>query len=863
MKLQQHKPATQFLALLMQFATFASPLAALANNPKANLPGAGTSATRGIAQFGGSSGLGGSSANSTPKATENLAVGSYVDLDESIRNDMYGTIDFPNAQLKDIVLAISKLANKNFILDRKLENRQVTIISPESVTKQEAYYAFLSALNMNGLTVVSVGKFLKIIEIKSAIQANTRVFVGDYAPPSEEIVTVLYTLKHLNAEDIERFVTEMVPRTGRVTAYPDTNTLVMTDTGINLRRVMAVLKSIDTPGYQEQLENIPIRYGSAKGIAQLIQEILDAQNPSGRRTARPGGRNVQKTRGGGVISKIVPDERTNSLVVLANGRGIKELKDLVAKLDTAGASGNGNIHIYYCKNAVAEELAATITNLLSGQRQATSQGGTGNNNAARPSFLPTPGNTNTGGGGARGTEAISLSGDLKVTADKATNALVIVASSSDYTSLKTILQKLDIPRRQVYVEATIMELTNTDTNQFGVMINVAQKGVASAFGSAPKNVFNGTEILNPSILNGIIGAVSGGAPVSVINRNPATGAQVSSFKVATVMGLIKAIDESAMGQILHQPQILTSDNQDAEIKVTEMVPVPKTTTSLNDSSTTSSATTQTTYEKENIDISLKITPQIGEDNDLVKLKVEQNIDDFVRAPGTEGQIQKTKRTANTSVAVRSGDTIAIGGLQKITNSTTRSRYPLLGDLPIIGWLFKGSNSEERRSNLVLFLTPHIIDSYADLVKVTKGAIEDRLELSRAMRDPRDSHIGKVEELQKKNEEDSKKEPPRSWSFRGNDRPVNEYDDVPKAKPAEAAEEFSSPTELEEAKNSAYIHFDKSKETAAPAPAAPMTTPPPATDMVPPQVENETGVDSLDTPPAALMDDAAPQDGGTL
>jgi general secretion pathway protein D len=818
---------TKILALLMQVAVFASPLSTLAQQQtesRPSLPGAGSSATRGLAQTSG---------------TQDLSVGSYVELDESIRNDMYGTIEFPNAQLKDIVLAISKLASKNFILDRKLENRQVTIISPEPVTKQEAYYAFLSALNMNGLTVVSVGKFLKIIEIKSAIQANTRVFVGDYAPPSEEIVTVLYTLKHLNAEDIERFVTEMVPRTGRVTAYPDTNTLVMTDTGINLRRVMSVLKSIDSPGYQEQLENIPIRYGSAKGIAQLIQEILDAQAPGGRRVARPGSRNVQKTRGGGIISKIVPDERTNSLVVLANGRGIRELKDLISKLDTAGASGNGNIHIYYCKNAIAEELAATITSLLSGTRQQNTAGANptgGANVPPRPTF---PGAANAAQ--SRGGDNISLSGDLKVTADKATNSLVVVASSSDYASLKSILQKLDIPRRQVYVEATIMELTNTDKNQFGVLVNVAQDGVASAFGSAPSNIFTGAEILNPSILNGIIGGISVGRPVRVINRGP-TGQEVSSFNVSTVMGLIKAIDESAMGQILHQPQILTSDNQEAEIKVTEQVPVPKTTTSLVDGSSSSGVTSQITFDKENIDISLKITPQIGEGNDLVKLKVDQNIDDFVVAPGTSGQIQKTKRTANTTVAVRSGDTIAIGGLQKISSNNTRSRYPLLGDLPIIGWLFKGSDSTERRSNLVLFLTPHIIESYSDLINITQGAIEDRLELSKGLRDPRDSHVKRVEELKKKNKEDAKKAPPSSWSFRATEPDSASTRGNQRVSPIEADEEFQSPIYDDPApKSSAYIHFDR--------PAAP----PPAV-----QTQNNEGLESLESPPpSALIDNTSP------
>lgn len=818
------------LLSVLQLSLLSSPFTTFANQNGRNFPGAGLTSgnNRGPAQ--------------NDPSMQELSVCSYVDLNDSIQNDMYGTIQFENAQLKDIVLAISKVAGKNFILDRKLENRQVTIISPEPVTKQEAYYAFLSALNMNGLTVVSVGKFLKIIEVKSAIQANTRVFVGDYAPPSEEIVTVLYSLKHLNAEDIERFVTEMVPRTGRVTAYPDTNTLVMTDTGINLRRVMAVLKSIDTPGYQEQLESIPIRYGSAKAIAQLIQEILDAQNPSGRRVTRPGSRNVQKTRGGGIISKIVPDERTNSLVVLANGRGIKELKDLISKLDTSNAAGSGNIHIYYCKNAVAEELATTLNSLLSSNRSATSSAsGSSASSNARPSILPVP--NSPSGSSSRGGE-ISISGDLKITADKATNALVIVASGSDYTSLKSILTKLDIPRRQVYVEATIMEINSVNDKEFAVSSVVALPGNVPVFKVDPTNYINASTFANPTALNGIIAGITTGSVRSV---NFKINGKSQNFEIPNVISFIRAIDTSSLGQILHQPQILTSDNQEAEIKVTEQVPVPKTTTSLTESSTPFS---QVTYEKENIELSLNITPQIGEENDLVKLKVKQNIDDFTLT-GNDGQIKKTKRSANTTVSVRSGDTIAIGGLQKISKANTRSRYPLLGDLPIIGWLFKGSESQDSKSNLVLFLTPHIIDSYSDLQKITSDALKDRIKLSETMRDPRDSDLPEIKKLQKKVKDDSKKAPPKTWSF----KPQTNSDKTSSG--IEADEEFQGPLIDEEpAKDAAFIHLNKPKSEPVPAlPPSPEEQPyyaaPPAA------LTPNTSTGNLETVPEGVESQASP------
>jgi len=658
-------------------------------------------------------------------------VGDYVALDENIRNDVYGTIDFPNADLREIIKAISKLANKNFILDRKIEGRKITILSPEPVTKQEAYNAFLSALYANELTVVSVGSFLKVIESKNAIQSNIRVFVGDYVPSSEEIVTVIYPLKHLDAEEIQRFLTDLVPRNARITNYPNTNTLVMTDTGLNLRRVISVLKSVDVPGFEDQLETIQIKYASAKGIAQLIDSILDAQGASTgpaarRRTARPGGGAAQKTRGGGTISKIVPDDRTNSLVVLANGRGVREVRDLVAKLDTPNAAGGGNIHVYYCKNAVAKELATTITALISGAQQTRQQGSGGQSTA--PVFAPPPSPTRAGQTASSG-DTIQFEGQVRVAPDEATNSLVVVASGADYAALKRVLEKLDIAQRQVYVEATIMEIAVVDSKAFSVGVNIAAPGIPQAGGFIPsKDVANNLAkiISTPAGVQGMVSAITAGT-----RRKFTVGG--AEMEIPTVAALIHAIEGTGHGNVLHQPQILTSDNKDALIEIKERIPV-------NSGSTTDPTTgfIGSNVGKEEVIISLKITPQIGTDNDLIKLKVEQQIDDFTSSPTEAGpNIKTTSRKANTTVTIRDGGTIVVGGLQKTISIDTNNKFPLLGSLPIIGWLFKESISNTTKTNLVLFLTPHVINSYSDLQRITKAKVEDRYQLGRQQFDPKD------------------------------------------------------------------------------------------------------------------------------
>jgi general secretion pathway protein D len=718
-------------------------------------------------------------------------LGDYVELDDAIKNEMYGTIDFPNAELKDIIKAISKLANKNFILDRKIENKKVTIISPQAVTKQEAYNAFLSALYMNDLTIVSMGKFLKIIESKSAIQNNIRVFYGDNVPASEEIITSLYKLNYLNVEEIQRYLNDLIARSGRVSFYPNTNTLVMTDTGLNIRKLISILKQIDVPGHEDQLENIPIRYASAKGISSLVGEILDAQSGTRRGGGSGANRNQpQKTRGGGIITKIVPDERTNSLVVLANGRGVQELKSLVSKLDTPDAAGGGNIHIYYCKNAVAEELAKTITSLISGATKSDTKSANRPGDPANTASTPP-----LAGGGRGGEESIKFEGNIKVTSDKPTNSLVVVASGSDFASLKSILQKLDSPRRQVYVETTIMEIDVTNASESGVGVNYALPGLPQAAGYIPSVGVPSlsTLVSTPAGVTGLVASITGGRKVDV-----SVGG--STVSISSITGLIKAMQTSRQANILHQPQILTSDNEEASIEVKNRIAVEKGTTLVG-----TAAVPQKIFDKEEVTISLKITPQIGKDNDLIRLNVDQQIDDFQKS-NLENQIDTNQRKAKTMIVVRNGDTVVVGGLQRNITTDTTDKFPLLGDLPILGWLFKGKSSRIQKSNLILFLTPHIINEYSDLMRITQEKVESREDFGKKLFDPSDRLSKEVKGLTRKIKKDREKSAPRGWNFKNSEDSSSVEsngvkDDVP----------------MEESSTSAYIQPSVPEKTT-PVPA---------------------------------------------
>ena len=692
-----------------------------------------------------------------------MQMGSYIELDESIKDEPYeGTIDFPDAELTDIVTAISKVANKNFILDGSLKGKRITIMSPQKVTKEEAYNVFLTSLFMNGLTVVSSGKYLRVIQSREAPKSNVRVFYGDFVPASDEIVTLVYPLKNISSEDMPRIFQDLLPRTGNILVYPETNSVIMTDSGLNLRRMISILKSVDVPGSQPKLESIPINYASAKDVANLIEEILDAQTAgSNRRTTSSRLQKEKKIQGGGVITKIVPDERTNSLVVLANGKGVEQLRSLIAKLDSPNASNSGNIHIYFVRNALAEDLATTMNNLLSGATSSSSV-------PTRADAVPPPNpfnavanrttptrNVVTGG------EGVALEGQVKVVADKATNSLVVRASGANYASLKKILERLDIPRRQVNVEATIMEIKVRDADRLNIAANLGVDGFPSIGGFIPSTFDKAafaSAVASPAALTGIVAGIAGGKNIKISDGN-------GGFRdIPSFIGLIQAIQDLQLGQIMQQPNILTSDNEPGLVNITEKLKVQGP-IQVQAGATAGQTITTSTPETAEVILELKVTPQIGEDNNLVKLKVEQSMADYAKSINVNGQVDIVTRKANTVVVVRDGDTVVIGGLEKNDYKSLKSKVPLLGDLPILGTLFRGTDTEKVRSNLMLFLTPKIIRDNTNLLELTDLKLRKRQKDGKDAYDPKDFHRKEISRMLKDTDERIKGK--KGWGFRSN------------------------------------------------------------------------------------------------
>ena len=375
------------------------------------------------------------------------------------------TLDFADVELSAVIETIAKMTRKNFIYDDRVRGR-VTIVSPSPMPVEQAYAVFESVLQVKGFTTVTTpGGAIKVVPIREAKESSVETVRSGARPPNRDrFVTRLIPLNYIDADSIVNTLKPLVSKDAAMAAYAPTNTVILTESASNIRRLIAILESIDVETYKEELAVINVEYADAATLAAQVSEIYGAEvatptassssrrrTSSSRRSTAQAEAQVSATR---APVRILTDERTNSLLVLAARQQLEEVRRLVAKLDVP-VQGGGRIHVYYLRNANAEELASTLGGLLGG-------GGS------------TGGTTATATGGAAGgaapairTAVTSLAGGISVTADPATNSLIIQASQEGFNTLKAVIEKLDMERPQVLVEALIMEVDVTDSEDLG------------------------------------------------------------------------------------------------------------------------------------------------------------------------------------------------------------------------------------------------------------------------------------------------------------------------------------------------------------------------------------------------------------
>lgn len=708
---------------------------------------------------GGSSGVAGKTTSPPPSVFKENAkrnakgnapkLKDYLELDPAIRSLEVKNFDLPDKDIKDVVTLISKWTGKNFILDNKVRGK-ITIIGPSQVTLQEAYHAFLSALEANNLTTVQSGKFIRIIEAAEARRAPVETYAGEFAPDTDQYITRIFQLKHINSDEVQREFRDMTSRQGKLFAYEPTNSIIITDTGSNIRRIEGILKTLDVKNFETTLHVLKIKNGNAKAIADMLAEIYgDAKSggSSGGNGPRVFRRNaLDRLRGGGVISKVIPDEGTNSLIVLANQAGFRQLVELVAKLDVR-VTDTGKIHVYYCEYAKAEDLASTLAALAG-------NGGGAKGTAGRKTTVTSP---NAAGGtapstGSSGPVTAELEGGVKITSDAATNALVITANQQDYQTLRRVIKKLDIPRLQVFVESAILELSIDKTAKYGTNIGVPVAGLGLAGGFITNADDLKTVLSRTGLPEGVTVPLLFGNTVDTPIGIPSTagGAATSTtIPLSTFTGLLNLLAKDTNTSVLSTPQIIAMDNEKAEFKVLDEIPVVS---STQVATATSPAVQNVTTLK--VGIEIKLTPHVNAASRTIRLELEQTVDSLKAASDIPLNLQattkaKTSRVTNTTVVVRDGDYIMLGGLMNDQVNESEVKVPLLGDIPIIGWLFKAKNNTVTKKNLIILLKPRILGTAYEASKVAEENLDKRQDFIDKYYGGTDEHEDHVTDLRER------------------------------------------------------------------------------------------------------------------
>ncbi len=713
------------------------------------------------------------SSTASPASTRQQAKKeSEVDVAERLKNGKFN-FEFSKADIMDVVKAISNLTQRNFIIPEKVKSQKITILSPGQITAAEAYSVFLAALESNGITIVRSGRFYKLVESKEAIKSPIPTCIGDddnCPQNSDQMVTVMIRLNYVDGTQLNNVLKSLIGKDGDIQLFQPSNAVIISDYARNLQRVRRIIDSLDVPGFQDELQIVDIEYATASEVADKITQIFEVQGRGGGNQPRPSGggvpprpnnpegANAQTTGGDGdsdvQISKIVPDDRTNQIIIKANKRSFDAIRRLIAKLDIPVSDvEQGRVHVYYLENASAEELSSTLSALAQGQPNAAGSAGGQGGSRRNPPNNPNPGG-NPAQGQRQGAETASLfEGDIKITADKATNSLLVLASGRDFRSLRKIIEQLDIPRRQVYVEAAIMEVSVDNTGNYGTQWHLPTRfgaddlpGGVGGPGSLGffQNPGTGqisptlTDLSNPasllSIANGSIVGLVGKAVTIPVGDNSVT---LPSFGI-----VLKALQTQSNVQILSTPHILTMDNEEASIEVGRKIPFRRGTAlpplgvaglggaggaaggaagalgALGGANSLFSSV-------DRIDVTLKltVTPQINE-SDRIRLEIDQDIEDVAGTDPSTSTPITSKRQAKTVVVVDDQQTIVIGGLMRDNTTQGENKIPILGDIPVLGWLFKSKTTSTQKINLILVLTPYIVRSAEDFQNILERKVRE-------------------------------------------------------------------------------------------------------------------------------------------
>jgi general secretion pathway protein D len=658
----------------------------------------------------------------------------------------------PDTELGDLIAWISSITCKQFLLPGTIpaNSKKVTIVAPQLITPEEAYRLFLAALDSVGLTVEASGKFLRIIETLRAKTTSIPLYGADSDMPSgENYVTRLIRIENGDVNEMAQVLGRLKGEQGDVIVYAPQNALIITDRATNIERMTRIVREIDQPGGSgEKVWIVSVRNTAASEMAQKLAEIFQVAQLGGKRgaaatPAAPGTPGATKNKAGDLatelmVSKIIPDERSNQLIVIATERAYARVLMLVKKLDVPIEGGDGRIHVYYCENANCDELAQTL-GAVTGVAVSGAAGGRtrGRGQTATPAPAPTPA---AAGGAGQGRENLLFEGEVRINFDRPTNSLIVVSSLKDYQSVRRVIERLDSPRKQVFVEAMILEVTLDKTRELG----------ASFHGALPKNLFgmdnsslivggfNPAKTLFPAsslaetMLAGVLGPVLNPEEARSLGTSQTATLDIPQFGV-----LIKALQTNSDVDVLSNPHLLIMNNEEGEISVGARIPFPVSTLGLGAAAGATGAGALGALgglgvgglfpqvQREKVALELKLTPHVNEHN-IIRLEVDEKISEVSPAASNLGP-STSERTAKTIVVAKDQQTILIGGLMSDKTINSVTKIPILGDIPILGFFFRNTTKKIVKTNLIIALTPYVISDQSDLRRVLEKKMKERRE----------------------------------------------------------------------------------------------------------------------------------------
>jgi general secretion pathway protein D len=623
-------------------------------------------------------------------------------------------LNFVGADIESVIKAVGHYTNINFVIDPRVKG-SLTLVSEKSVTKSQAFALLTSALRLQGYAVVSGDGYAKVVPEAEAKLQSVPTQIGGTTPlKGDQIASQVFRLNYESAANLVTVLRPLISPNNTINANPGNNTLVITDYADNLKRLGKIIAALDAPGAAD-MDVLPVRYAIASDLAAIVNKLME-----------PGPGDTS-----GRVS-VLADSRTNSLVVRAPSAARANLaRSLVAKLDQP-TTQLGNVHVVYLKNADATKLAQTLRAVVSSDASANTappQSGTAgmntgaNANASAGGGLAGQGNTASTGGSSLSNAQQQLSaagGAGFIQADASTNTLIITAPDAVYRNLRAVIDQLDVRRAQVYIESLIVEVTSSKASEFGIQ----WLGLSGDKGSSYR--IGGLQSFAAGSDNNL------GTMASNLAKKtpslPGAGLTLGLFKQINgqlgLGALAHALESDGNANILSTPNMITLDNELATIQVGQNVPII--TGSFTNAATGANANPFQTVERKDVGLTLKVRPQISEGG-TIKMGIYHETSSVDKSSTNSAGLTLNKRVIENNVIADDGQIIVLGGLIEDNTGDSAEKVRGLGDIPIIGNLFKYQTRERKKTNLMIFLRPVVIRSKEQSVSLTT----DRYDYMRA------------------------------------------------------------------------------------------------------------------------------------